>query len=142
MIWIKCGVDPGRYKIGVAFVEGDRLLFSAIVPKSSEEVLLQSLKEREWKLLVPWIKEGDFKFIEGKTLEKICLGNGTSSKELTELLSGICELEITDEYRTTLRGRELYWKLHPPRGVWKLVPTSLRIPPRDIDDLAAWAIIK
>ena len=63
MIWIKCGVDPGRYKIGVAFAEGDRLLFSAIVPKSSEEVLLQSLKEREWKLLAPWIKEGDFKFI-------------------------------------------------------------------------------
>jgi hypothetical protein len=54
----------------------------------------------------------------------------------------ICELETADEYGTTLKGRELYWKLHPPKGLWKLVPTSLRTPPRDIDDLAAWAIIK
>ena len=113
------------------------MLFSAIVPKSSEEVLLQSLKEREWKLLVPWIKEGDFKFIEGRTLEKICIGNGTSSKELTELLSGICELEITDEYRTTLRGRELYWKLHPPRGWRRLVPLGLQVPPEPLDGYAA-----
>lgn len=142
MISIKCGIDPGRYKIGVAFTEGDRLLFTAIIPKSSEGVLFQSLKERNWKIIAPWIKEGDLKYMEGKKLEKICLGNGTSSEELHDLLRSICELEITDEYGTTLKGRDLYWKLHPPRGLWKMVPTSLRTPPRDIDDLAAWAIIK
>ncbi len=142
MISIKCGIDPGRHKIGVAFSEDDRLLFSAIISKLSEEVLLLSLKERSWDALAPWKKEGDLKSMEGKMLEKICLGNGTSSEELHDLLRGICELEITDEYGTTLKGRELYWKLHPPKGLWKLVSTSLRTPPRDIDDLAAWAIIK
>jgi hypothetical protein len=80
--------------------------------------------------------------LEGRTLETIYLGNGTSSEDLSKTLIGICELEITDEYGTTLKGRELYWKLHPPKGFWKLVPVSLRTPPRDIDDLAAWAIIK
>lgn len=142
MIWIKCGIDPGRYKIGVAFSEEGRLLFSAIIPKSSEEVLLLSLKESNWELLDVWKKEGDLKSMEGKMLEKICLGNGTSSEELHDLLRGICDLEITDEYGTTLKGRELYWKLHQPKGLWKLIPVSLRTPPRDIDDLAAWAIIK
>ena len=142
MISIKCGIDPGRHKIGVAFAEGDRLLFTAIIPKSSEEVLLKSLKENNWKVLVIWRKEGDLKYMKDRKLEKICLGNGTSSEELSRLLSGICELEITDEYGTTLKGREMYWKLHPPKGLWKLIPVSLRTPPRDIDDLAAWAIIK
>ncbi|MEA4873553.1 MAG: endonuclease [Synergistaceae bacterium] len=142
MISIKCAIDPGRHKIGVAFSEEGRLLFSAIIPKSSEEVLLQSLKERKWKVLDVWKKEGDLKFLEDRTLEKILLGNGTSSEELYNILNVICELETADEYGTTLKGRELYWKLHPPKGLWKLVPTSLRTPPRDIDDLAAWAIIK
>jgi hypothetical protein len=142
VISIKCAIDPGRHKIGVAFSEEGRLLFSAIIPKSSEEVLLQSLKERKWKVLDVWKKEGDLKFLEDRTLEKILLGNGTSSEELYNILNVICELETADEYGTTLKGRELYWKLHPPKGLWKLVPTSLRTPPRDIDDLAAWAIIK
>ncbi len=142
MISIKCGIDPGRHKIGVAFAEGDRLLFSAIIPKLSEQFLFLSLKDKNWKVLGVWKKEGDLKFLEGKMLEKICLGNGTSSEELHYLLRGTCELEITDEHGTTLKGRELYWKLHPPKGLWKLIPISLRTPPRDIDDLAAWAIIK
>jgi len=142
VISIKCGIDPGRHKIGVAFAEGGRLLFSAIVPKLSEEVLFLSLKDRNWEALDVWKKEGDLKFLEGRELEKILLGNGTSSEELHSLLNGICELETADEYGTTLKGRELYWKLHPPKGLWKLMPTSLRNPPRDIDDLAAWAIIK
>lgn len=104
--------------------------------------MLQSLKERKWKVLDVWKKEGDLKFLEDRTLEKILLGNGTSSEELYNILNVICELETADEYGTTLKGRELYWELHPPKGLWKLVPTSLRTPPRDIDDLAAWAIIK
>ncbi len=104
--------------------------------------MLQSLKERKWKVLDVWKKEGDLKFLEDRTLEKILLGNGTSSEELYNILNVICELETADEYGTTLKGCELYWKLHPPKGLWKLVPTSLRTPPRDIDDLAAWAIIK
>jgi RNase H-fold protein (predicted Holliday junction resolvase) len=142
VISIKCGIDPGRYKIGVAFAEGGSLLFSAIIPKAAEGVLFESFRTKDWNALEPWKKIGETKLLEGRTLETIYLGNGTSSEDLSKTLIGICELEITDEYGTTLKGRELYWKLHPPKGFWKLVPVSLRTPPRDIDDLAAWAIIK
>ena len=142
MISIKCGIDPGRYKIGVAFAEGDSLLFSAIIPKAAEDVLFESIRKRDWDALEPWKKIGATKLLERRTLEKIYLGNGTSSEDLSKTLRAICELEITDEYGTTLKGRELYWKLNPPKGLWKLIPVTLRTPPRDIDDLAAWAIIK
>lgn len=137
-----CGLDPGRHKIGVAFSQDGELLFSAIIPKKDESVLLIALKDKKWDLFSPWKKEGDLALLCSMELEKIFIGNGTSSKDLCKLLKEVCEIELRDEYGTTLKGRELYWKLHPPRGLWKFVPTSLRTPPRDIDDLAAWAIIK
>ncbi len=141
-ISIKCGIDPGRHKIGVAFAESGTLLFSAIVPKSQEAILSGALREGNWSLLGRWRKEGDLGAVEGKTVEKIYIGNGTSSDDLIKLLNGACDIESADEYGTTLKGREIYWRLHPPKGLWRLIPTSLRTPPRDIDDLAAWAIIK
>lgn len=137
-----CGLDPGRHKIGVAFSEDGELLFSAIIPKKNESILPIALKDKEWDLFSPWKKEGDLSLLRSMELEKIFIGNGTSSEDLCKILKEVCEIELTDEYGTTLKGRELYWKLHPPKGLWKLVPLSLRTPPRDIDDLAAWAIIK
>ena len=46
-----CGIDPGRFKIGVAFSENGELLFSAIVPKTSESVLCAALARKELHLL-------------------------------------------------------------------------------------------
>ena len=141
-ISIKCGIDPGRHKIGVAFAESGTLLFSAIVPRSEASVLSDALKDGDWSLLAGWRKEGDLGAVAGKTVEKIYIGTGTSSKELIKLLEGSCDIEPADEYGTTLKGREIYWMLHPPKGLWRFIPISLRTPPRDIDDLAAFAIIK
>lgn len=122
--------------------ESGRLLFSAIIPKSEEAVLSKALKNGDWALLDRWKKEGDIRSVDCKKAEKIYIGNGTSSEDLIRLLEGVCDVETADEYATTLKGRELYWRIHPPKGLWKLIPTSLRTPPRPIDDLAAWAIIK
>ncbi|MDR2779856.1 MAG: endonuclease, partial [Synergistaceae bacterium] len=49
---------------------------------------------------------------------------------------------VADERMTTLEARELYWRIHPPRGLSRLIPVSLRVPPRSVDDLAAWAIMR
>jgi hypothetical protein len=43
---------------------------------------------------------------------------------------------------TTLEARNLYWRLHPQKGVWRLLPRSLLTPPRPVDDLAAWIIMR
>lgn len=136
-----CGIDPGRFKIGIAFADGEKLLYSAIIPKVNESVICAALENGEWHLLDDWRREGRLANLAGRSVEKIYLGNGTSSSELGKKLERLC-VEVTDERGTTLKGRKLYWKLHPPRGLWRLVPTSLRTPPRDIDDLAAFCIIK
>ena len=135
-----CGIDPGRFKIGVAFADGSRLLFSAIVPKADEDTLCGALRSGVWGALDAWRREGSVSDIEGRALDGIYIGDGTSSGELRGKLADL-NPEIVNEYGTTLVGRALYWKLHPPAGLWRLVPVSLRTPPRDIDDLAAFCII-
>ena len=133
------GIDPGRWKIGVAFADGDALLFSPIIPAEKRTVLIKSFERGDWSLLEEWRQEGSIKNIEGRRAEKIYIGNGTSSREFAREFP--FEYSKTDEYGTTLEARKIFWRLHPPSGIMKLVPLSLRTPPRNIDDLAAYAII-
>ena len=135
------GIDPGRFKIGFAAVDGDRLVFSAIIPKDREEVLPRAMSSLDLSPLKEWTREGSVDSVALNRDVKIFIGDGTSSDELKENLAGAADITTVNEYGTTLAGRELYWKLHPPKGLWALIPTSLRTPPRDVDDLAAWAII-
>lgn len=138
---MKCGIDPGRYKIGLALADGDKLLFSAIIPKTEEEKLRAALSSGDWQILSLWMLEGCLENVSGKKPEKIYIGDGTSSIEIIMLLQDDGRVEIVDEKGSTLEGRRRYWLLHPPKGLWRLVPTSLRVPRRDIDDLAAWSLI-
>lgn len=138
---MKIGIDPGRYKIGFAIVNGSNLLFSAIIPKTDEKVLAEAIKTNDWKLLSAWNKEGNIEAVSNIIITEVLIGDGTSSDEIQSLLSDLITVRVVNEYGTTLQGRKLYWVLHKPRGFWKLIPTSLRTPPRDIDDLAAWAIV-
>lgn len=132
------GIDPGRWKIGVAFCEGENLLFSAIVPTADEDALIKAFVQNQWKGLSQWGKEGSIEKIKGHTAERIFIGCGTSSKEFVKVFP--LKYIKADEYGTTLEARKIYWKLHPPRGAMKLIPLSLRTPPRNVDDLAAYVI--
>lgn len=118
------------------------LLFSAIVPKAEEQTLRLALVGMEWTLLGRWRREGSLENLRGRKLKKISIGDGTSSREIVGLLGDGVKYELVDEKNSTLEGRRRYWRLHPPRGLWRLLPTSLRVPPRDIDDLAAWALVE
>ncbi len=139
------GIDPGRDKTGFAFVNfrGD-LLASGIFPTEHSEIFVKSLREFSWEefarnnWLIEILQENfacDVKYI--------FVGNGTTSKDFVKnnfsgLLGKICEV---DERNTTLEARDLYWKIHSNTGFFgRLLPKSIRIPPRKLDDLAAWAI--
>lgn len=139
---MKCGIDPGRYKIGFALACGGELIFSAIVPKAEEQKLREALISRDWPALARWRAEGSAENALGKELEGIYVGDGTSSADILELLGDVLPVKSVDEKGSTLEGRRRYWLLHPPKGLWRLVPVSLRVPPRDIDDLAAWSLIE
>jgi hypothetical protein len=141
------GIDPGINKCGWALVNFDGLLYaSGIIPSSIPVKWFEALTlvgEPRISLLQPWIKEKS-DFFSNEHVTYLILGTGTGSKVIKEqLLKHYSESRIilAEEKFTTLKARELYWKLHPPKGFWSLLPVSFLTLPRDIDDLAAWAIV-
>ena len=132
------GLDPGRDKTGFAFVnlEGD-LLLSGIFPSSETAKFFSDF--------TPYVIE---RRIDSETHEVmsavkfVAVGNGTSSTELTQQVRDLTGHEVitVDERNTTLEARSLYWKIHRPGMLMRLLPEGLRVPPRVLDDLAAWAV--
>jgi RNase H-fold protein (predicted Holliday junction resolvase) len=136
-----CGLDPGREKFGLAVGNADILSFAAIIPSANIGDALECFLDGNAKRIASWRTDGlceSFGAISG-----IFIGNGTGHEEYAKRFrdSGI-ETEIADERMTTLEARNLYWRLHPPRGLWSLLPKSLLTPPRPVDDLAAWIIMR
>ena len=44
---------------------------------------------------------------------------------------------VVDEYRTTEMAKKEYWKVNPPRGLKKLIPLGMQVPPVPVDDFVA-----
>ena len=138
------GFDPGRDKTGFAFVnlEGG-LLLSGIFPTTEHAQFFSALHERE--ALSVWTLEGSIDALPDDVMESVlfvAVGNGTHSREFTQLLHDNlpCETVSVDEKNTTLEARKLYWQLHTPSLLMRLLPKGLRVPARVLDDLAAWSI--
>ena len=49
---------------------------------------------------------------------------------------------FVDETNSTLEARKLYCQKNKPKGFWRLIPESLRLPPVHYDDYAAVVIGK
>jgi RNase H-fold protein (predicted Holliday junction resolvase) len=135
-----CGLDPGREKFGLAVGSGGSLAFSAIVPISLIGRAIECVARADFSNIAEFGLEGEAK--PGLCLSSVFLGGGTGFRAFAARLdeTGV-SYSVVDEGMTTLEGRSLYWRLHPPRGLWRLLPVSLRVPPRPIDDMAAWAIL-
>ena len=117
-------IDPGREKCGIAVVE------------KMSGVLYQEVVET--KELITIVKELSEKY---QTVT-IIMGNGTSSDKAkkhieTELAEEKIELKLIDEYRTTDAAKIRYWQANPPRGLKKLIPTTMQVPPVPVDDYVA-----
>ena len=132
------GLDPGRDKTGFAFVnrEGD-LLLSGIFPSSETEKFFDDF--------TPYVIERNLDFCAEEIMSRvefIAIGNGTTSRVFTEKLRTITGHEIitVDEKNTTIEARSLYWKIHKPGIFMRLLPEGMRVPPRVVDDLAAFAV--
>lgn len=135
-----CGIDPGREKFGFAVCTQDALLFSAILPVNETRPLIACIAARNYLPLAHWRQEGEIPAATGKPAA-VFIGNGTGADFfIRKLQKAAIDHQVVDEKMTTLEGRQLYWRLHPPTGLWRFFPLSLRVPPRPLDDLAAWAI--
>lgn len=140
---IYLGIDPGSSKTGWAWVSQDgELLASGIVPQQQFEDLVIAVKQGSLAFLEKFRIEGDLSLLLHKPAPVVVLGNGTSAKiQLDILKNNGFDPVLVPEYGTTLGARDLYWNIHPPRGLRKFLPLSLQVPPRDVDDLAAWKIV-
>jgi hypothetical protein len=137
------GIDPGREKFGWAMVESDgRLLLSGIAPRGDFNTWLEAATAGTTGGFAEWVRERYFFELQLPPCEKILLGSGTGMKEMAEKIRLKNEpFETVPEAYSTLRARKLYWILHPPRGLVRLLPLSFRVPPRPVDDLAAWRLV-
>ena len=120
------GFDPGRDKCGLAVTtDNSQILYHQVIKSEDAIDTINNL-------------------INQYHPEKIIMGNQTTSKQwqkkLTENLS--IQIELVDERNSTLEARDKYWQMNPAKGLTKLIPQSLRVPPRPIDDIVAILLIE
>ena len=138
---VYCGIDPGREKFGIAVGNTDILSYAAIIPFENVSDAIECLLGGDAGRIASWRTEGMCGSFGA--ISRVFLGNGTGHERYERIFreSGIVT-EITDERMTTLEAGNLYWRLHPRKGLWRLLPRSMLTPPRPVDDLAAWIIMR
>ena len=118
-------VDPGRMKCGLILVN------------------ILTKKVIEGLVITPGLIPDKLKHWEEKLhLDRILLGNGTSSSDLLDTLNVFAPTTIVNEIGTTLRARRRYWQLWPPKNWRQIIPKGLLLPPDNIDAVAALLILE
>lgn len=118
-------VDPGLAKCGVAVVDAR----AGVLHR--EIVLRERLEERVAFL------------VRQHAPDAIVIGDRTGSGDVRVRLEGLDEVKAAggvrpvDEVYTSLEARRRYFQANPPRGLRRLVPVGLLVPPGPIDDWAA-----
>lgn len=119
-------IDPGKEKTGIAIFLDEKVIKHIIIASDDLVIILD-------------------KIITKYNVNLIIMGNGTSSKTKYELLKQKfvqLEIIIVNEYRTTDEARKLYFKMNPPKGLRRLIPLGMQVPPVPVDDYAAIVIGK
>jgi RNase H-fold protein (predicted Holliday junction resolvase) len=115
-------IDPGTKKCGYAVIDSHlSVLQREVVPTE------QMTKRIQDSLNI-------------YKLNKIILGNGTNYQNLEERLKfhfPQLKIILIEEEYSTLKARKKYFEAYPPRGILKIIPLSLRVPPGHYDDFVA-----
>jgi RNase H-fold protein (predicted Holliday junction resolvase) len=122
------GFDPGKDKCGIAVVGKDgQVHYHQII--NSEEVLatLEALCQQF-------------------PIELLVMGNQTTAKtwkgKIAEKLPASLPIVMIDERNSSLEARDRYWQMYPPKGLQRLIPQGMRLPPRPVDDIVAILLIE
>lgn len=118
-------IDPGREKCGLAVVHKEQgIIYKTIIATPGLAVAAANLAVT-YKLTT------------------VIIGNSTTSVTARAELDAIrvnghkLTLIPINEYRSTDEARKRYWRDNPPRGLKRLIPTTLQVPPVPVDDYAA-----
>jgi len=113
-------IDPGQDKCGVAVVNDESVLHMSVIPRRHAAAAVVTLCAR----FSPQV---------------IIIGNGTGSGFLADELEARTEMpvELVDEAYSTRKARLRYFRENPPRGLRRLIPLGLLVPPQPYDDYVA-----
>jgi len=115
-------IDPGKYKCGLAVLDEDgRVAARSIAPR-------EELIRRLTPLIATYCPTA------------IVIGRSASGKTVEREINKLdlrSNIIFVSELESSRQARERYWRANPPRGWLRLIPTSLRVPPVPVDDLAA-----
>lgn len=117
-------IDPGKEKCGIALVSSD-----------SGAVFMKVIKTLE---LVEEVENLQEKY----SPEVFVIGSGTGSANLIKILKDNFSIipEIINESHSTESARARFFKENPPKGLRRLIPIGLQLPPVPYDDYAALII--
>lgn len=122
------GFDPGKDKCGVAVMDTRKRVYIHQVVASQEAIItLQTLSQQY-------------------PIDLLVMGNQTTAKswkaKLEENLSPQIDIILVDERNSSLEARDRYWQMYPPKGLQRLIPEGMRLPPCPIDDIVAILLIE
>jgi len=115
-------IDPGTKKCGYAVVDSNLSVLQREV--ISTEKIAKTIEDS----------------LNIYKINKIILGNGTNYKNIEKRLKNHfpqLKIILIEEDFSTLEARKKYFEAHPPRGILKIIPLSLRVPPCHYDDFVA-----
>ena len=119
-------IDPGKFKCGLVLAEiSEKKVYIAIIIQS--------------ELLEDYVRHLN----SVEDISKIIIGNGTTSKQITEKLKFFKKEIITfEEKNTTYRAKKRYFELFPITG-WKfLFPREVFILNKNLDAISALIILE
>lgn len=121
------GFDPGRDKCGLALVQATGTILEHQVVNSEQALITIQ------------------RWCEIHSIDKLVMGNQTTSKQWQDILKAqfpTLPILMIDERNSTLEARDRYWDYYPPKGLMRLLPKGMRIPPRAIDDIVAILLVE
>ena len=118
-------VDPGRSKCGLVLADCSHGEIKDALVVLADDTLTQL---ERWHQHTP--------------LSALVIGDGTSSKAWQQQLQHLAPMRIVKEAGTTLRARERYWQIWPAQGWRRLLPQGLRLPPSELDGIAALVLLE
>lgn len=121
------GIDPGRSKTGLALVDGAGKIVKLHIAESQN------------------IDNEIVEFIKNSCPVHIVLGNGTNSRNIGESVKRVLNdvmVTVVEEAHSTEEARTLYWQENPPKGLKKLIPLGMLVPPVPLDAYAAVILVR
>ena len=121
------GIDPGRSKTGLALVNGAGKIVKLHIAESQN------------------IDNEIVEFIKNSCPVQVVLGNGTNSRNIGESVKMVFPdvmVTVVEEAHSTEEARTLYWQENPPKGLKKLIPLGMLVPPVPLDAYAAVILVR